>query len=91
MKQINDELNTKAEKNHTHPYFELLRVDKLLIINHLRIRNHNILEFIYPIGSIYTSMNNTNTYDLFQFGVWSQITDRFLYCANSSKQEGGNK
>ena len=91
VKQINDELNTKAEKNHTHPYFELLRVDKLLIINHLRIRNHNILEFIYPIGSIYTSMNNTNPYDLFQFGVWSQITDRFLYCANSSKQEGGSK
>ena len=89
--KINDELNTKAEKNHTHPYFELLRVDKLNIINHLRIRNHNILEFIYPIGSIYTSMNNTNPYDLFQFGVWSQITDRFLYCANSSKQEGGSK
>ena len=91
VKQINDELNHKADINHTHPYFELLRVDKLLIINHLRIRNHNILEFIYPIGSIYTSMNNTNPYDLFQFGVWSQITDRFLYCANSSKQKGGSK
>ena len=91
VKQINDELNTKADINHTHPYFELLRVDKLNIINHLRIRNHNILEFIYPIGSIYTSMNNTNPYDLFQFGVWSQITDRFLYCANSSKQKGGSK
>ena len=24
-------------------------------------------------------------------GTWKQITDRFLYCANNSKQEGGSK
>ena len=24
-------------------------------------------------------------------GTWVQITDKFLYCANSSKQEGGSK
>ena len=45
---------------------------------------------IYPVGSIYTSMNSTSPETLFG-GTWEQITDRFLYCANGSKQEGGNK
>ena len=35
-------------------------------------------------------MNNTNPNTLFG-GTWTQITDKFLYCANSSKQTGGSK
>ena len=43
----------------------------------------------YPVGSIYTSMNSTSLADLFR-GTWEQITDRFLYCANSSGTTGSS-
>ncbi|EAX81816.1 hypothetical protein TVAG_327630 [Trichomonas vaginalis G3] len=50
-----------------------------------------ILETLYPIGSIYTSMNSTNPSKVLGFGAWEQIVDKFLYCANSSKETGGSK
>ncbi|EAX86002.1 hypothetical protein TVAG_414590 [Trichomonas vaginalis G3] len=50
-----------------------------------------ILQTLYPIGSIYTSMNSTNPASVLGFGTWQQIVDKFLYCANSSKQTGGSK
>ncbi|KAI5520251.1 phage tail repeat-like family, partial [Trichomonas vaginalis G3] len=28
---------------------------------------------------------------MFGVGAWEQIVDRFLYCANSSKETGGSK
>ena len=50
-----------------------------------------ILNMVYPIGSIYTSMNNTSPATLFG-GVWEQIVDRFMYCTSStSLQTGGSK
>ncbi|EAX83504.1 hypothetical protein TVAG_138770 [Trichomonas vaginalis G3] len=50
-----------------------------------------ILQTVYPIGSIYTSMNSTKPEVVLGFGTWTQIVDRFLYCANSSKETGGSK
>ena len=50
-----------------------------------------MMQKIYPVGSIYTSMNNTSPEQIFGFGKWTQIVDRFLYCANSSKEIGGSK
>ena len=47
-------------------------------------------ELLYPIGSIYTSMNNINP-SKFIGGTWEQIVDRFLYCSNSSLETGGSK
>ena len=49
-----------------------------------------MIDLLYPIGSIYTSMNNINPSN-FLGGTWKQITDRFLYCADSSMQTGGSK
>lgn len=43
---------------------------------------------IYPIGSIYMSVNNTNPKDLFG-GSWEQLKDRFLLGAGSSYSAGG--
>ena len=41
------------------------------------------VDFIYPIGSIYMSVNSTNPGTLFG-GTWSQLKDRFLLgCGNS--------
>lgn len=46
-------------------------------------------KILYPIGSIYMSVNSTDPSQLFG-GVWEQINGRFLYCTNSaSKQLGG--
>lgn len=43
---------------------------------------------LYPVGSIYMSVNSTNPNQLFG-GTWQQITGRFLYCTNNSKELGG--
>ncbi|KAI5533841.1 hypothetical protein TVAGG3_0388720 [Trichomonas vaginalis G3] len=44
-----------------------------------------------PVGSIYTSMEARGPQVMFGVGAWEQIVDRFLYCANSSKETGGSK
>lgn len=41
-----------------------------------------MLDFIYPVGSIYMSVNNTNPTTLFG-GTWERIEDRFLYGAST--------
>lgn len=45
---------------------------------------HNM---IYPIGSIYMSVNNTNPSTLFG-GTWEQIKDRFLLACGTSYTAG---
>ena len=42
---------------------------------------------IYPVGSIYISVNNTNPGTLFG-GFWTQITDRFLLAAGNTYDVG---
>ncbi|EAY07109.1 hypothetical protein TVAG_342730 [Trichomonas vaginalis G3] len=64
-------------------------------IMHLR-QELNVLKqilpnLIYPVGSLYVSMNSTRPEAVLGFGTWTQIVDRFLYCANSSKETGGSK
>ena len=52
----------------------------------------DMLNVIYPVGSIYASMNNANPATLFGFGTWTQITDRFLWCSSGTSGEtGGSK
>lgn len=48
---------------------------------------NNILLNIYPVGSIYMSINNTNPSTLFG-GTWEQIQDRFLLSAGSTYTAG---
>ena len=49
-----------------------------------------LIELLYPVGSIYISMNNVNPSVLFG-GTWTQILGRFLLCDGSdSKQTGGS-
>lgn len=46
-----------------------------------------ILDNVYPIGSIYMSVNSTNPKNLFG-GTWKQIQGRFLFGMNSSYPAG---
>ena len=43
----------------------------------------SLIDLVYPVGSIYTSMDPTSPADRFG-GTWEQIIDRFLYCAHYS-------
>lgn len=47
----------------------------------------NAVNLIYPVGSIYMSVNNTNPASLFG-GTWEQIKDRFLLSAGNSYANG---
>ncbi|EAX76622.1 hypothetical protein TVAG_395190 [Trichomonas vaginalis G3] len=66
-------------------------LDKKADKTELQTLKTEILQTLYPIGSIYTSLNSTNPETVLGFGMWEQIVDKFLYCANSSKQTGGSK
>ena len=58
------------------------------IVNELKSQ---ILESVYPVGSIYTSMSETNPNTLFGFGTWERITNCFLYCtALTTGRTGGS-
>lgn len=49
----------------------------------------SIADFIYPVGSIYMSMNNTSPALLFG-GTWLQISGRFLLASKSGTYNPGN-
>lgn len=48
----------------------------------------NIFDLIYPIGSIYMSMNDTSPATLFGVGTWERISGGFLYGAVNSTGTG---
>ena len=48
-----------------------------------------VLDLVYPIGSIYMSVNSTSPADLFG-GTWEQIKDTFLLSAGDSYSAGSS-
>ena len=70
-------LDSKAEAEHTHESTSITDFKQAIV------------DLIYPVGSIYISMNSTSPADKFG-GTWEQIVDRFLYCASSSGTTGGS-
>lgn len=48
----------------------------------------NIVETVYPVGSIYLSVNDINPNILFGFGTWERIQDKFLLGAGTQFPAG---
>ena len=46
-----------------------------------------LLDLVYPIGSLYMSMNETNPNELFG-GTWERIKDRFIYANGDATASG---
>ncbi|KAI5513812.1 phage tail repeat-like family [Trichomonas vaginalis G3] len=84
-------MNIEGHARNFEAYELPTMLDKKADKTELQTLKTQILETIYPIGSIYTSMNSTNPASVLGFGTWKQIVDKFLYCTNSSKQAGGSK
>lgn len=49
--------------------------------------DNNIFDLVYPVGSIYMSVNNTSPATLFG-GTWEQVKDRFLLSAGNTYTNG---
>ena len=47
-----------------------------------------VLQAVYPVGSIYCSYGNTSPATLFGFGTWAKIEGRFLLGANATYSLG---
>lgn len=53
----------------------------------INYRGHPILEVVYPVGSIYMSVNSANPATLFG-GTWERIQDMFLLAAGATHSAG---
>ena len=83
--ELEARIDDKANKTHNHD-------NQYAPLDHTHDGNMdtdpiwtNIVNFIYPVGSIYTSMTNTSPAELFKGTKWEPIHDRFLYCVDTSK------
>lgn len=55
--------------------------------NSIKLNSKDIFSLLYPVGSVYISVNNTNPSTLFG-GTWEQIKDTFLLAAGSTYAAG---
>ena len=51
------------------------------------INKNQLLDMVYPIGSLYMSMNETDPSELFG-GSWERIKDRFIYANGDTTTPG---
>lgn len=89
--------NTNLEVNNlnvdcitsTNNNFELDSSGNLTVntINAQSINSSAILSAVYPVGSIYMSVNSTNPASIFG-GTWEQIEDKFLLSAGTTYTAG---
>ncbi|EAX84454.1 hypothetical protein TVAG_081310, partial [Trichomonas vaginalis G3] len=84
-------MNIEGHARNFEAYELPTMLDKKADKTELQTMKTEIFQTIYPVGSIYTSMNSTNPASVLGFGEWKQIVDKFLYCAKYSKQTGGSK
>lgn len=77
-----------AEKENTLDINLEVEMQKdLNVVGDIKIKNVSILDLIYPIGSIYLSVNSTNPSTLIG-GTWEQIKDTFLLACGDKYENG---
>ena len=64
-----------------------IKTNKLEVTGGITLNGVSIFDKIYPIGSLYLSVTNTNPGTLFG-GTWQQLKDRFLLGAGDSYTGG---
>lgn len=79
-------ISTDEQARRTTPIFDWSK-DDFNVNGTLKVNNKNIFDLIYPVGSIYISVNSTNPGVLFG-GTWEQIQGRFLLGMSSSYPVG---
>lgn len=78
-KSFNVNVDTTLKKN--------LKVGNKITVDDFDIDRKGIGDFVYPVGSIYMSINNTNPTTLFG-GTWVQLKDMFLLGAGDTYENG---
>ena len=58
------------------------------IDNEITSQAAEILQIVYPVGSIYMSVNSASPATIFGFGTWEQIKDTFLLSAGDTYAAG---
>ena len=71
LDEVNENIENKADKTHSHVIGDV----------------SGLVDAIYPVGSIYMSVNNANPELLFG-GTWQQIEDTFLLASGSTYAAG---
>lgn len=59
-----------------------LRVKNMKITNGITGNKTLTAKNFYPVGSFYMSMSPTNPSEIFKFGTWTPVENRFLYCVD---------
>lgn len=83
-------VESKEQTRKTQPIFDWGVSDGVADFNingTLKINNVNIFDMIYPVDSIYISINNVNPSTLFG-GTWERIKDTFLLAAGDTYTGG---
>lgn len=87
---LESELEKKQDKLVSGTNVRTVNGTSILGSGNIEIKNNNedILNLVYPIGSIYLSVNEVNPNTLFGFGEWEMIKDTFLLGAGDTYQAG---
>lgn len=87
---LDSELEKKQDKLVSGTNVRTINGNSILGNGDIVIKNDNadILNLVYPVGSIYLSVNEVNPSTLFGFGEWEMIKDTFLLGAGDTYQAG---